>query len=223
MQKFTKLGLSWDTIRHQGLEAAVRQHDMSHSISYRRKKQFMESKGQCVDEPTADTVPGPVSELDNVNTYAREDVRIRAQLERAIGEAQDSATHANSIKIDGSLEAYLFSANKTNSKETPTVKKQAIKVLDVNKKAATQAAYLAMGKLVVETATRKLPKEVSILGPLVVAELVAAIPAKQGSRLRKFQEAALAYAMLETFKRADVLKLVEDLISVSDDLAEEML
>lgn len=92
-------------------------------------------------------------------------------------------------------------------------------ILEVNKTKAVDTAMLALGKLVVDTAAKRLPSEVGMLGPLVVAEVLAAIPT-QNANLIRAQKAALAYAMYATYNSTLVAEMLSALTAVAEEVTE---
>lgn len=84
------------------------------------------------------------------------------------------------------------------------------------KTAAKRAAFLALGKLAIDTIRVKLPEEVGVLGPIAVAQLLAAVPATNAT-VQEMQEAALAYAMTVTVQELKLPQLLQDLTEVADD------
>lgn len=160
----TKLGLSISTLRRQGLEAAISEHDGRSAISYDLKL-----------------------------AYA-------------------------GLEVEPEVKEFKKTLTKTKQKDSTMSAKQTItSFVGKNKTAVISTANLALGKVVVDTISARLPKEVGVLGPLVVAQLIATIPVANEHAVRA-QEAALAYAMYEAYKNSDINGMLEDLLAVSEEL-----
>tara|TARA_Y100001938_G_C8063080_1_gene418530 strand:- start:802 stop:1422 length:621 start_codon:yes stop_codon:yes gene_type:complete len=196
----SRLGLDIALAAEKGIQYAISQHDSSSSIPYVKKLEFLKKQG----DTDGDDIKERVKEfhLEQVKGDVKE--QLKTHFPSAGGASID-----NSPKFVGTLE--------TTDIKGKSMKQTVDKFVNTNKEAVIDTAYLALGKLVVDTAAAKLPKEVGLLGPLAVAEVVQLIPINNVHSDR-MKHAALTYAMFVTYQKTDIAKFIEDLSGMAEEV-----
>lgn len=192
----SRLGLDVALAAERGVEYAISHHDASGSIPYSKKVEFLKNQGKGCDD---------IRDL-MLEYHRRGGSKLRAQTlecDLIYPLAQDAP------KIAGTT--------KTTDTKGKSMKQTVNKLLNTNKTAVVDTAFLALGKLVVDAAAAKLPKEVSLLGPLAVAELIQLIPINN-EHSDRFKHAALTYAMYVTYQKTDVAKFIEELSGMAEEV-----
>lgn len=200
----TRLGLSVSLIQLKGMQAAIAAHDRMPGLSYARKLAYLKASGET------DTLPdgSPLSSLTN-NTVCGDTL-----INGTISSETTPKYHTNrETRSTDQLTQAMKKMNVNKIKENTVAK--AKKLVAINRTGAELALLMGLGKLVVDTAASKIPKELSVLGPLVVAQIIAAIPTTN-DKLVKAQEAALVYAMYTFWKSSAANEFLEELTSLSD-------
>lgn len=190
----SRLGLNVRTIILRGMDAAIKEHDKSSALSYAQKVDYCKRAGKEGDN---------IQEILSITSV--------------------KAKRALDIPEEPTTDGYTLTSHTITGKPMNTVqlKTKARNFLAKNKEFAFDAALLGLGKVVVDTAAAKLPKEVGIFGPLVVAEVVASLPTTN-AKIERAQVAALTYAMYETSKSLGLRDLVDTLTSFTEDLDSEI-
>jgi hypothetical protein len=189
----SRLGLCVKTAAEQGLDAAIEQHDAVSSLPYSKK----------------------------VTWAGRSSSGIEDNIKELIKEYRNK--HSKDFKMSKKSSPYRVTAENNSVQGKPkmnTVTQTAQRLFDINKRVVINTAFLALGKVVIDTATARLPKSVAMLGPLAVAELIAVIPS-DNPKVLQAQQAGLVYAMHETYKSTDLASLVDELTGVSDQFNPE--
>lgn len=190
-KNLSTLGLDVELARSKGLQAAIELHDSTNVIKYRDKEKYFKMKHPDKKDNIKELMSpglGTISYTENpFDPYVRGDMIVKGTI---------------------ASKDYKF-----NTKTGNTMLNQAIAK---NKKLATNTAYLLLGKLAIEAAVAKLPKEVGMLGPLIVAEIMAAIPSTNEKVVRA-QEAALAYAMYVTVEKTEFRNIIRDLTTIAEE------
>lgn len=193
----SRLGLNVKTCVEHGVSTAIKEHDKSSALSYRQKADYCKRAGKAGDN------------IEEILATVRANERAKRALD--IDERY--------VVVDGqTLTNHTITGKPMN---TVQLKTKARNFLAKNKEFAFDAALLGLGKVVVDTAAAKLPKEVGIFGPLVVAEVVASLPTTN-AKIERAQVAALTYAMYETSKSLGLRDLVDTLTSFTEDLDSEI-
>lgn len=191
MKNLSTLGLDVELARSKGLKAAIKLHDSTNVIKYQDKLRYFKMKHPEKKDNIQELMSpglGTTSYTENpFDPYVRGDMIVKGTI---------------------ASKAYKF-----NTKTGNTMLNQAIAK---NKKLATNTAYLLLGKLAIEATVAKLPKEVGMLGPLIVAEIMAAIPSTNEKVVRA-QEAALAYAMYVTVEKTEFRNIIRDLTTIAEE------
>lgn len=195
----SRLGLCVKTAAEQGLAAAIEQHDAVSSLTYSKKAAWA----------------------------SRSSSGIKDNIEELVQEYQNkSITYGNDFKVSKKNSPYtatrkIVENNSVQGKpKMNTVTQTAQRLFEVNKRVVINTAFLALGKVVIDTATARLPKSVGMLGPLAVAELIAVIPS-DNPKVLQAQQAGLVYAMHETYRSTDLASLIDELTGVSDQFNPE--
>lgn len=188
-KNLSTLGLDVELAISKGLQAAIELHDSTNVIKYRDKEKYFKMKHPDKKDNIQELMsPQGISYTEN---------------------PFDPYVHGDMI-VKGTIASKDY---KFNTKTGNTMLNQAIAK---NKKLATNTAYLLLGKLAIEAAVTKLPKEVGMLGPLIVAEIMAAIPSTNEKVVRA-QEAALAYAMYVTVEKTEFRNIIRDLTTIAEE------
>jgi hypothetical protein len=197
----TRLGLSVSLIQLKGMQAAIAAHDKMPGLSYARKLAYLKASGET------DTLPDGTS-LGRLNTVEG------SFLVNGTVSGTTPKYHTNrETRSTDQLTQAMKKMNVNKIKENTVAK--AKKLVAINRTGAELALLMGLGKLVLDTAAAKMPKELSVLGPLVVAQIIAAIPT-DNAKLVKAQEAALVYAMYTFWKSSAANEFLEELTSLSD-------
>lgn len=190
----SRLGLDVALAAERGLEYAISQHDASGSIPYAKKVEFLKNQGKGCDDIH-----------DLMWEYRRRE-----------GGKLTYQSRGRSI-INNSKFRQAHEAEYINKSKGKSMKQTVNKFVNTNKTAVVDTAFLALGKVVVDAAAAKLPKEVKLLGPLAVAELIQLIPINN-KHSERFKHAALTYAMYVTYQQTDVAKFIEELSGMAEEV-----
>ena len=200
----TRLGLNVSLLRLKGMSVAIEAHDKMPGLSYARKLAYLKASGE------SDSLPDgrPLSSITN-NTVCGDTLVDSSN-------ALYSQKKHNPFDIMTGTDQITKATTKMNvNKIKEDTLTKAKKLVAINRTGAELALLMGLGKLVVDAAAAKLPKELSVLGPLVVAQIIATIPT-DNDKLVKAQEAALVYAMYTFWKSSAANEFLEELTSLSD-------
>ena len=188
-RQLSTLGLDVELARSKGLQAAIELHDSTNVIKYLDKLRYFKLKHP--------------DKKDNIQELMSPGLGTISYTENPY----DPYVQGDVI-VKGTIASKAYKFNTGNTMLSQAIAK--------NKKLATNTAYLLLGKLAIEAAVTKLPKEVGMLGPLIVAEIMAAIPSTNEKVVRA-QEAALAYAMYVTVEKTEFRNIIRDLTTIAEE------